>query len=236
MLLLSLMSWILLLLPRCKFAHSPSHTLTTYTKQHNNRLCAGVTVYSAFRKSTAQSGDFVVLLGAGGGLGHIATQMGSRGMGMRIIGIDHGSKKDLVLQSGAEHFIDHTTTDDVAAEVKKLTGGLGAQAVLVLTAANGAYASGMQLLKFGGTLVCVGLPEGELKPIATAFPQVMVAMEQKIVGSAVGNRKEAIETLDLAARGIVKTHFRTAKMDELTSIFEEMDKGKIQGRVVLDLQ
>jgi propanol-preferring alcohol dehydrogenase len=210
--------------------------LTTHTKQHNNRLCAGVTVYSAFRKSTAQSGDFVVLLGAGGGLGHIATQMGSRGMGMRIIGIDHGSKKDLVLESGAEHFIDHTTTSDVAAEVKKLTGGLGAQAVLVLTAANAAYASGMQLLKFGGTLVCVGLPEGELKPIGTAFPQVLVAMEQKIVGSAVGNRKEAIETLDLAARGIIKTHFRTAKMDELTNIFEEMDKGKIQGRVVLDLQ
>lgn len=162
--------------------------------------------------------------------------MGSRGMGMRIIGIDHGSKKDLVLESGAEHFIDHTATSDVAAEVKKLTGGLGAQAVLVLTAANAAYASGMQLLKFGGTLVCVGLPEGELKPIGTAFPQVLVAMEQKIVGSAVGNRKEAIETLDLAARGIIKTHFRTAKMDELTNIFEEMDKGKIQGRVVLDLQ
>jgi propanol-preferring alcohol dehydrogenase len=57
-----------------------------------------------------------------------------------------------------------------------------------------------------------------------------------VVGSAVGNRKEAIETLDLAARGIIKTHFRTAKMEELTGIFEEMDKGKIQGRVVLDLQ
>ncbi|KAI4852336.1 GroES-like protein, partial [Aureobasidium sp. EXF-8846] len=178
------------------------------------RLCAGVTVYSAFRKSTAQSGDFVVLLGAGGGLGHIATQMGSRGMGMRIIGIDHGSKKDLVLESGAEHFIDHTTSKDVKADVEALTGGLGAQAVLVLTAANGAYASGMQLLKFG----------------------VMVAKEQKVVGSAVGNRKEAIETLDLAARGIIKTHFRTAKMEKLTGIFEEMHQGKIQGRVVLDLQ
>lgn len=34
-------------------------------------LCAGVTVYSALRKSGAQSGDWVVLLGAGGGLGHL---------------------------------------------------------------------------------------------------------------------------------------------------------------------
>ena len=62
-------------------------------------------------------------------------------MGLRVIGIDQGSKKDLVLESGAEHFIDHTATKDVAAEVTKLTGGIGAHAVLVLTAANGAYAS-----------------------------------------------------------------------------------------------
>lgn len=94
----------------------------------------------------------------------------------------------------------------------------------------------MGLLKFGGTCVCVGLPEGDMKPIATAFPQIMVAMEQKIVGSAVGNRREAIETLELASRGIIKTHYRTAKMDELTGIFEQMDKGAIQGRVVLDLR
>lgn len=105
-----------------------------------SRLCAGVTVYAALRKSNAQSGDFVVLLGAGGGLGHLACQMAARGMGMRIIGIDHPSKKDLILKSGAEHFIDHTTSKDVGADVKALTGGLGAEAVLVLTAANAAYA------------------------------------------------------------------------------------------------
>lgn len=94
----------------------------------------------------------------------------------------------------------------------------------------------MGLLKFGGTLVCVGLPEGELKPIATAFPQFLVAKAQRIVGVAVGDRREAIETLQFAERGLVKTHFRTAKMEELTSVFEQMDKGELLGRVVLDLQ
>jgi alcohol dehydrogenase, propanol-preferring len=130
-------------------------------------LCAGVTVYSALRKSNAQAGEWVVLLGAGGGLGHLACQIASRGLGLRVIGVDHGSKKDIATECGAEVFIDHTE-GKVEEEVKKVTGGLGAQAVLVLTAANAAYASGMGLLKFGGTLVCVGLPEGELKAIATA--------------------------------------------------------------------
>lgn len=36
-------------------------------------LCAGVTVYSALRKSNAKAGDWVVLLGAGGGLGTLIT-------------------------------------------------------------------------------------------------------------------------------------------------------------------
>ena len=42
-------------------------------------LCAGVTVYSALRKSGAKSGDWVAIMGAGGGLGHIACQIAARG-------------------------------------------------------------------------------------------------------------------------------------------------------------
>lgn len=93
------------------------------------------------KKSNASAGEWVVLLGAGGGLGHLACQIASRGLGMRVIGIDHPSKKDLVLKSGAEHFIDHTTSKDLGEDVKALTGGLGAKAALVLTAANAAYAA-----------------------------------------------------------------------------------------------
>jgi alcohol dehydrogenase, propanol-preferring len=197
-------------------------------------LCAGVTVYSALRKSGAKSGDWVAIMGAGGGLGHLACQIAAKGMGFRVIGIDAGSKKDFALECGAEVFIDFEK-QKAEDEVKKATGGLGAQAVLVLTAANGAYADAMGLLRFAGTLVCVGIPEGELKPIATAYPTMMVVKELTIRGVAVGNRKDAIETLDFAARGLVKTHFRTEKMDALTGVFEEMDKGALKGRVVLDL-
>ena len=155
-------------------------------------------------------------------------------MGMRVIGIDAPEKKELVKECGAELFIDHTQ-GKAEEEVKAATGGLGVQAVIVCTAANGAYASGMGLLKFGGRLVCVGLPEGEMKPIATAFPQLMVAKALSIHGVAVGDRKEAIETLQMAERGIVKTHFVVKKMQDLTETFERMDRGEITGRVVLDL-
>ncbi|OBT70012.1 hypothetical protein VE03_00501 [Pseudogymnoascus sp. 23342-1-I1] len=201
-------------------------------------LCAGLTSYAALRKSSAQSGQFVVVAGAGGGLGHLAIQIGARGMGLRMIGVDHGSKEALVMESGAEAFFDVTKFDDagLAEEVKRVTGGLGAHAVLVCTAVNRAYAQSLGLLRFGGTVVCVGMPEGEPVAIASAVPGGLIAKQLTIVGSAVGNQREAGEVLELAARGLVETHLRVEKLDRLTEVFKEMEGGKLQGRVVIDLE
>lgn len=101
-----------------------------------------------------------MISGAGGGLGHIAVQLSSRGMAHRVIGIDDGSKRKLVMDCGALHFIDVKEHNDesIAAEVVKLTGGLGASAVIVCTSNNRAYGQAIDFLRFGGTLVCVGMP------------------------------------------------------------------------------
>lgn len=96
--------------------------------------------------------------------GHIACQIGSKGMGMRILGVDHGSKEGLVKECGAEVFLDITKFKDDAEmtdAVLAATDGLGAAAVIVCTASNRAYAQALSFLRFGGTLVCVGMPEGE---------------------------------------------------------------------------
>jgi len=204
-------------------------------------LCGGLTVYSALKKSGAHPGDWVVIPGSGGGLGHLALQIGARGMGFRMIGIDMGEKEQLSKECGAEVFIDlskygrdQAGSDQLAEEVKKAAGG-GATAVVVCTASNAAYAQALSFLKFNGTLVCVGVPEGDPQPIALADPGRILTSQLRIVGSAVGTRKEAIETLEMASRGVVKTHFTVEKMDKLTDVFERMDKGKLIGRVVLDL-
>ena len=183
-------------------------------------LCAGVTTYAALRKSKAKSGDWVVVSGAGGGLGHIACQLASRGMAMRVIGIDAPAKRSVVLDCGAEHFIDVTVHDDasIVEEVVRLTGGLGAQAVIVCTASNRAYAQALDFIRFDGTVVCVGMPEGKPEPIAKSFPQALVFKQANIAAVAVGTRKDAIEVMDFAARGIVKTHYRTEKMEKLTEV------------------
>ncbi|OAP54896.1 hypothetical protein AYL99_10596 [Fonsecaea erecta] len=232
-----------------QYAIAPAHYVTPIpdalpSDMAAPMLCGGVTVYAALKKLIDQGvrpGDWVVIPGGGGGLGHLALQIGSRGMGFRMIGIDMGGKEKLVKDCGAEVFLDLSKysrddegTKKLVEDVKTATGG-GAAGVVVCTASNVAYAQGVSFLKFRGTLVCVGVPEGEAVPIATANPATILVGEIKIVGSAVGNRKEAMETLELASRGIVKTHFEVQPMSKLTETFERMDKGELQGRVVLDL-
>lgn len=84
-------------------------------------------------------------------------------------------------------------------------------------------------------LVCVGIPEGTPQPIKGAMAGQMLQKELRIVGSAVGSRKEAIEVLELAKRGVVKMHYRVEKKEKLGEVFKEMEEGKLKGRVVLDL-
>ncbi|KAF4120029.1 alcohol dehydrogenase, propanol-preferring [Geosmithia morbida] len=196
-------------------------------------LCGGLTVYSALRKSRAQPGDWVAVSGAGGGLGHLALQVG-KAMGFRMLGLDMAFKEKLIIECGAEKFVD-IKDEDVPKTVLSHTNGQGVASVIVCNASNDAYASAMDLLKFNGTLVCVGIPDGTPIPVAKAFPVIMVFRQFNIVGSAVGNRREAVEILDMASRGLVKTHYTVRPMEELGKTFEEMTAGKIRGRVVLEI-
>ncbi|KAF3390115.1 Alcohol dehydrogenase 2 [Talaromyces pinophilus] len=219
-------------------------------------LCAGLTVYSALLKSNTSPGDWIVISGAGGGLGHLAVQYASRVTGLRVIAIDHGSKKDLAESCGAEIFFDFTKYTDVelAAAVKQATNnGRGANAVLVVNAANKAYELALLFLKPMGTLVCVGMPEGQPVPIQSACPARITNQQFRIVaqspatrgseitdsvfllGSAIGSRREAIEALRFVARGLVKCHYTVEKMENLGEIFNRMNAGTVEGRVVLDL-
>jgi propanol-preferring alcohol dehydrogenase len=198
-------------------------------------------MYAAIKRSNVRPGQWIVIVGAGGGLGHLGVQLASRGMGLRVIGIDHPSKAELVLSSGAEHFVDITQfpkdVEDTAlsTHVAELAGGLGAHAAVVCTSSNEAYAHALRFLRFNGTLVCVGLPHGT-DPIASSSPAAIIAKQCNIIGSAVGNRQDANEVLEFAARGIIKAHVRIEGLHSLTKVFQEMHEGKLQGRVVLDLR
>ncbi|KIY64550.1 GroES-like protein [Cylindrobasidium torrendii FP15055 ss-10] len=196
-------------------------------------LCAGVTVYRAIKYSQTQHGDWIVLPGAGGGLGHLAVQY-AKVRGLRVIAIDSGEeKKKLCLDLGADAWIDFKETKDIVAAVKAATGGEGAHSAIVTTAHPSGYTQAVDYLRGGGTLMAVGLP-GEAKLEASIFFTVFKSIS--ILGSYVGNRQDAYEALDIAARGQVKVHYVCKRLPELKATYEGLKEGTVAGRVVFDLE
>ena len=200
-------------------------------------MCGGVTVFSGLRRAHLKPGQWVVVSGASGGLGHMAVQY-AKADGYKVIAVDHGSKKSIVVDKlHADAFVDFTQFDDagLAAEIHKIADGRGAHAVIVCNASKHVYDQALNYLRNNGTLVCVGLPEHDLNPIANAIPAILIAKTATITGSAVGNYAEAIEAVGVAASGKMKVQHRVEPLENLQKVFDEMAEGKLQGRVVLDL-
>ena len=129
---------------------------------------------------------------------------------MRIIAIDGGDeKRDLCKRLGAEEFIDFTKTQDIPAEVLRIT-TYGAHGVIVTAATKEAYASAPALLRPGGTVVAVGLPK-DPTVLAGAPPLLLCLKKLNIVGSVVGTLKDVEEALDFTARGLVHVRMRQSE-------------------------
>ncbi|THH17552.1 hypothetical protein EW146_g3276 [Bondarzewia mesenterica] len=195
-------------------------------------LCAGVTTYRALKYSQTHIGDWVVIPGAGGGLGHLAVQY-AVAMGLRVVAIDTGKdKKDLCLKLGAERWIDFLESKDIVKDIKAATDGLGPHAAII-TAANGsAYEQAVNYLREGGTLMAVGLP-AKAQLSASVFWTVVKSIS--ILGSYVGNRQDAREAIAIAAAGKVKCHYVLKPLDQLKDVYEGMEAGNVVGRVVLSM-
>ncbi|KAJ7932134.1 chaperonin 10-like protein [Mycena leptocephala] len=195
-------------------------------------LCAGVTVYRAIKYSQTSPGDWIVLPGAGGGLGHLAIQY-AKVAGLQVIAVDTGAdKKKLCLELGADKWIDFQESKNIVEEIKAMTGGLGAHSALVTAASSSGYKQAIEYLRGGGTLMAVGLP-GNASLEASIFFTVFKSIS--ILGSYVGNRQDATEALAIAARGEVKCNYAVKELTDLSSVYEGMTKGYVAGRIVLEM-
>lgn len=190
-------------------------------------LCAGVTTYKALKVSEAKPGDWVAIYGIGG-LGHIALQY-AKAMGFNVIAVDiHNEKLVLAKELGADLTVNGMETDPAVA-IQEAVGGV--QASISVAVTKKAFEQAYQSVKRGGTLVVVGLPHDEL-PIPI-FDTVLNGVTVR--GSIVGTRKDMQEALDFAARGKVRSQIEAVELDSINEVFENMEAGKINGRVVLKM-
>ncbi|CDR47990.1 RHTO0S15e04698g1_1 [Rhodotorula toruloides] len=199
-------------------------------------LCAGVTSWGALKRSNTKPGDWVTISGAGGGLGHLAVQY-ALAIGLRVAAIDTGAEKRKLLESyGVDKFIDfrdYKDASEIIAAVKETCDGLGPHAAIVTATGPNVYDQALQFLRPRGTLVAVALASNT-KIEAELFG--FIGKGLTIVGSYVGSRSDALEALDFVARGKVKPQVVVKPMREIQQVLETLEKGQVDGRLVLKLQ
>ncbi|MFT9400239.1 alcohol dehydrogenase AdhP [Acetobacter sp.] len=191
-------------------------------------LCAGLTVYKGLKMTDAKAGQWVAVSGVGG-LGQMAVQYGVA-MGLNIIAVDiDDDKLETARKLGAAHTVNALKTDPAAFIHKEVGGAHGG---LITAVSTKAFSQAMGYVRSGGTLVLNGLPPGEF-PISI-FDMVMKGTT--IRGSIVGTRLDMIEALSFFADGKIKSVTQTDKLENINTIFEKLEKGQVEGRIVLDFR
>lgn len=189
-------------------------------------LCAGVTVYKGLKVTDAKPGQTVAIVGIGG-LGHLAVQY-AKAMGFNVVAVDISDDKlRLATESGADQVFNAATTD-AAAEIARQG---GVEGVLVTAVSEKSFRPAVDMLARGGTMSLVGLPPGSFE-----LPIFDVVLTGKTIrGSIVGTRNDLAEAMDFAARGKVAAHYSMERLEDINSIFERMEKGRIEGRIVMSI-
>lgn len=188
-------------------------------------LCAGVTVYKGLKVSEARPGQWVVISGIGG-LGHIAVQY-AKAMGLRVAAVDVADDKlELAKSFGAEVVVNALNEDPVEAIQDKIG---GAHAVLVTAVHPSAFGQAIGMARRGGTIVFNGLPPGDFP--APIFDIVLKGLT--IRGSIVGTRQDLAEAIDFYDRGLIHPKVSTRDLDEINAVMDELEHGKVDGRVVV---
>jgi propanol-preferring alcohol dehydrogenase len=189
-------------------------------------LCAGVTVYKGLKETEVKPGEWVAVSGIGG-LGHMAVQY-AKAMGMHVAAVDvHPGKLALATQLGADLVVNAAEADP--GEAVRARTGEGVHGVLVTAVSTRAFEQAFAMLRSHGTMALVGLPPGRMcLPI---FETVLKRITVR--GSIVGTRQDLEEALAFAGEGKVAPHYSWTTLDDVNGVFDALEKGTVDGRVVI---
>lgn len=182
-----------------------------------------------FSCARLQPGEDVLVLSASSGVGSAAIQL-ARLIGCRVIATAGGeAKMERARQLGAEAVIDHYS-QDIAAEVKKFTGGRGADVVFEHVGAA-TWAKSLQSLARNGRLVTCGATTGPEAKIDIRF---LFSRQQSIVGSFMGTLGELHQVLQFVFRRQVKAVIdRVYPLSEIRAAHERLERKEQFGKVVV---
>ena len=199
--------------------------------------CGVITgVGAVIHTAQVQPGASVVVIGTGG-VGLNAVQGARLAGAAQIIALDILDHKLATASTfGAMATINSVQTD-ARQGVRDLTNGRGADYVLVTVGSERAIATGLPLLRSGGTMVIVGLPGRDT--IAQVPVYELVGRGQRILGSFMGSARLAIDVpwlIQLYRQGrlkldeLITAHY---SLDEINEAIASMERGEALRNVIV---
>ena len=198
------------------------------------------TAYHVLRSvGRVQPGDELVVLGAGGGVGLAAVQLGAL-LGATVTAVASSDEKLAVAaQLGATRFIDHRTTDLRRALKDQIPGGTD----VVVDPVGGALAEpALRSLHYGGRFVTVGYASGEVPriPLNLVLLKGITILGFQFI-DFVGNapdewaRNEA-ELLELFVDGRAVPHVGAVfPLEQTSAALRLVADGQAVGKVVIEI-
>jgi alcohol dehydrogenase (NADP+) len=186
-------------------------------------LCAGITLYSPLKRWGAGPGMKVGIVGMGG-LGHMGVKIAAA-LGAEVTVLSQSlSKKDDGLRFGASDY--YATSDPDTFRTLR-----GSFDLLVCTvSADVDIDAYLGLLKTGGAMVWVGLPErAQSVRIGTLTSQRRI-----LAGSNIGGIRETQEMLDFCAANGIAAEIETIGADEVDSAWDRVVASDVRYRFVID--
>lgn len=174
--------------------------------------------------------DDILLIGAAGGVGVHGIQV-AKAFGARVIAVDISDEKlEFAKKWGADEIINVRAVQDVSEAAKKLTDGRGVDAAVDYVGASETFTAAIEALAVAGRAVLIGA-----KPSSVQInPLDLLIGEKTITGSRHSTRTELMETMDVMAKGTIKSAIgKRVHFTEVESLFEDLQAETLLGRGAL---
>lgn len=191
--------------------------------------CAGVTTYKAVKVSNIRPGQWIGIFGIGG-LGNLAVQYAKNVYGAKVVAFDINDDKLAFAKEVGADVVVNLLNEDPVEKAKALTDGKGLDATVITAVAKTPFNQAIDVVKAGARVVAVGLPVDSMD---LNIPRLVLDGIQ-VIGTLVGTRQDLQEAFQFAAEGKVVPKVSLRKIEEINDIMDEMEHGKITGRMVID--
>ena len=189
-------------------------------------------------RARLRAGESLLVLGAAGGVGLTAVEIG-KAMGATVIAVAGGPEKlEIARRQGAHHLIDYAR-EDMRARIKEITGGRGVD-VAYDPVGGDAFDQALRSIAWGGRIIVIGFAAGRIQQIPA---NIVLVKNCDVIGFFWGSYRrhrpalvrESLETLlRWFAQGKLKPHvshrFDLAEAPRAMTLLAER---KATGKVVL---